>query len=297
MKAKEIVIISGKGGTGKTTITTSFVWWLSRKREKFIIADADVDAADMHILLEPIVKRQESFTGKSVAVIDKAQCTSCDICRQLCRFDAIEVIDDFVYKVNPMKCDGCTLCQIACPVDAIEMVPQTVGKWFISETEFGPMVHAKLFPGAENSGNLVTMVKHQAHLLAEKDKIPYIIVDGPPGIGCPVTSSISGANFVVIVGEPSFSAIHDMERAAQTATHFRVPHGIVINKSGLNPSNEKIIEDFARKRGIPFLGKVPFTKCVIDALVEKKIAASSCNDVQKALDGVFRRILEVVNES
>jgi len=295
MNAKEIVIISGKGGTGKTTITSSFVWLMHKHGEKFVIADADVDAADMHILLEPKIEYEEEFVGKSVAVIDDAECTSCDICRQLCRFDAIDIVDD-TYRVNPFKCDGCTLCAIACPVKAIEMVPQVVGKWFLSSTKFGPMVHARLIPGAENSGNLVTMVKHQAHLISEKENIPYILVDGPPGIGCPVTSSISGASFVAIVVEPSFSAIHDMERATDTALHFGVPHGIIINKSGINPENEEQIKEFTKKRGIPFLGSVPFSMCVIDALVNKKIAASACSEVERKVEDIFSRILEVVNE-
>ncbi len=295
MSPREIVIISGKGGTGKTTITSSFVWWLHGRGEKFVIADADVDAADMHILMNPRPWKEEEFVGKSVAEIDDSLCTYCDICRQLCRFDAIYVDEDGVYRVNPFRCDGCTLCEIACPVKAISMVPQVVGKWFLSTTPFGPMVHAKLKPGAENSGNLVTMVKHQARLLAEKEGIPHIIVDGPPGIGCPVTSAISGASFVAVVAEPSFSAIHDMERAVETAEHFQVPHGILVNKAGINPENEEKIREFARRKGIPFLGQVPFTRCVVDALVEKKIAASSCPQVREALEGVFEKIMEVVN--
>ncbi len=294
MTPKEIVIISGKGGTGKTTITASFVWWLREKGKKFVIADADVDAADMHILMKPEPIKEEEFVGKSVAEIDDELCTYCDICRQLCRFDAIYV-EDGIYRVNPFRCDGCTLCEIACPVSAIKMVPQVVGKWFLSRTPYGPMVHAKLKPGAENSGNLVTMVKHQARLLAEKEEIPYIIVDGPPGIGCPVTSAISGASFVAVVAEGSFSAIHDMERAVETARHFGVRHAILVNKAGINPENEGKIEEYARNMGIPFLGRVPFTRCVMDALVEEKIAASSCPDVRNALDGIFEKILEVVD--
>ncbi len=296
MKAKEMVIISGKGGTGKTTITSSFAYWLHKKGKGFVIADADVDAADMHILLEPEIKREEEFIGKSVAEIDDSLCTYCDICRQLCRFDAISIAED-VYQIDPVKCDGCTLCEIACPVNAIVMVPQIVGKWAISNTKFGLMVHAKLNPGAENSGNLVTMVKHQAHLLSEREEIPYIIVDGPPGIGCPVISSISGATFVAVVAEPSFSAIHDMERAIETAAHFRVPHGIIMNKAGLNKENEKQVREYADKRGIPFLGEVPFDRCVVDALVKKEVAASACSSVAENLGHVFSKIIEVVDGS
>lgn len=296
MKPKEIVIISGKGGTGKTTLTASFAFWLKKKDIPFVVADADVDAADMHILLEPEVVKEEKFQGKSVAVINQNLCTSCDICRQLCRFDAIEE-NSGIYQVIPSRCDGCTLCEIACPVKAIEMVPQIVGKWFLSNTRFAPMVHAKLSPGGENSGNLVTMVKHQARLLAESRGIPYILVDGPPGIGCPVTSAISGADFVVIVSEPTLSAIHDMERAVQTASHFRVPHGIVINKATLNSENTEKIRRFAVQNSIPLLGELPFDRCVVKALINKKTALESCPSISEKMVGIFDRILEVAGGS
>ncbi len=296
MRPKEIVIISGKGGTGKTTVTSSLAFWMKKKGLPFVVADADVDAADMHILLEPKVIKEESFQGKSIAVIDQDLCTSCDICRQLCRFDAIEEKDG-IYQVIPSRCDGCTLCEIACPVKAIEMVPQIVGKWFISDTRFAPMVHAKLNPGGENSGNLVTMVKHQARLLAENEGIPYIVIDGPPGIGCPVTSAISGADFAVIVAEPTLSAIHDMERAVQTARHFKVSHGIMINKASLNPENTEKIKRFAQENSIPLLGELPFDRCVVKALINKKTAIESCSSIAEKMNVVFDKILEVVSET
>ncbi len=293
MRAKEIVFISGKGGTGKTTLTSSFVRWLHENNYKYVIADCDVDAADMHLLLKPEIKKRESFTGKSIAEINMETCISCDICRQLCRFDAIDVKDGD-YIVNPFRCDGCGLCKIACPVDAIEMIPQTVGEWYISDTNSGTMVHAKLYPGAENSGNLVTMVKHQAHLITDEKEIPYIIVDGPPGIGCPVTSSLSGASYAIVVSEPTYSAIHDMERAIDTAKHFGVPVGIVINKSTLNENNTKNIREYANKKGLKILGEIPFSRCIVDSLVMAKYAIDGCPELKENFVKIFKEILEVV---
>ncbi len=294
MRAKEIVLISGKGGTGKTTVTSSFVWWMHNNNYNFVIADADVDAADMHLLLKPQIKRKEYFTGKSIAKINTESCISCDLCKQYCRFDAIDIIDGN-YVVNPFRCDGCGLCKLVCPVDsAIDMIPQTVGEWYISDTNSGKMVHAKLYPGAENSGNLVTMVKHQAHLIADEANIPYIIVDGPPGIGCPVTSSLSGASYAVVVSEPTFSAIHDMERAVDTAFHFRVPVGLVLNKASLNDKNAQAIKEYAEKKGIPFLGSIPFSKCIVDALVNGKFALEGCPELTENFEKIFKKILEEV---
>jgi MinD superfamily P-loop ATPase len=291
MRAKEIVFISGKGGTGKTTITSSFVYWLYKNGYKFVIADADVDAADMHILLAPKVLKKESFIGKSIAEIRNDACTSCDLCRQYCRYEAIDIIDS-EYIVNPFRCDGCGLCQLVCPVDAIDMIPQTVGEWYISDTNSGKMVHAKLYPGAENSGNLVTMVKHQAHLITDENNIPLIVVDGPPGIGCPVTSSLSGASYAIIASEPTLSAIHDMERAVATAKHFNVPVGIIINKATLNEKNTQSIRDYAKKRDIPVIGEIPFSRCVVDSLVDLKFTTDGCPELKEIFENMFKKILE-----
>ncbi len=293
MRAKEIVFISGKGGTGKTTITSSFVYWLYKNGYDFVIADADVDASDMHILLSPKVLKKESFIGKSIAEIRNEECTSCDLCRQYCRYDAIDIIDS-EYKVNPFRCDGCGLCQIVCPVDAIDMIPQTVGEWYVSDTNSGKMIHAKLYPGAENSGNLVTMVKHQAHLITDEKNIPLIVVDGPPGIGCPVTSSLSGASYAVVAAEPTLSAIHDMERAVKTARHFNVPVGIVINKATLNKDNTEAIKKYASENNIPIIGEIPFSRCVVDALVDIKFTVEKCPELEKNFENIFKKILESI---
>ncbi len=291
MTPKEIVIISGKGGTGKTTITASFAFWLASKGVKFVVADADVDAADMHILLKPEVEKEEEFEGRAVAVIDNDLCTGCDICRQLCRFDAITV-EEGEYKVIEGRCEGCTLCEIACPVNAIKMVPQKVGRWFISRTPYGPMVHARLNPGGENSGNLVTMVKYQAKRIAEEKGYPVVLVDGPPGIGCPVISALSGASFALVVTEPTFSAIHDAERVLKTAAHFHVPSAIVVNKADINPENTEKIKKYASENSILFLGEIPFDRCAVEALMERKTPMESCPSLSRVMEKIFEKVME-----
>ena len=279
---KEILIISGKGGTGKTTLTASVAKYMSKK----VICDADVDAADMFLLMKPEIKKKMAFKGKSVAIINNELCTSCDLCRKRCRFDAIDVVDGN-YTINPYSCDGCTLCTLVCPANAIKMEQMTVGEWYVSQTEYGKMVHAKLFPGAENSGNLVTMVKRQAHMLAEEENAEFVIVDGPPGIGCPVTSALSGANIAIIVTEPTFSGIHDLERVYETAIHFKTTVWIVINKYDLNLKNSEKIEKFAREKGIDVVKKIPFSKCIIDSVVRGEIPADNCPELRVVVENLI----------
>lgn len=286
-QVKELVVISGKGGTGKTTLTSSFAYLMKNK----IIVDADADAADMFILMKPKVKEEHKFKGKAVAVIDQKKCISCGVCKKLCKFDAINVSDG-KYSVNPVKCDSCTLCQIACPEDAIEMEDQISGEWFISETAYGTMVHARLTPGAENSGNLVTMVKHRAHILSEENNIDYILVDGSPGVGCPVISTISGAAFVVIVTEPTQSGIHDLKRVKKLCDSFKIESGVVVNKYDLNEDITNSIKQFAGVHKMPFLGTVPFDKCAIDALVNKKLAVEYCDSLRQSIKDIFDKAVE-----
>ncbi len=288
--SKELVIISGKGGTGKTTLTASFAYLMKDK----IIVDADADAADMYILMKPQIKRKELFKGNMPAKIDAARCIGCDECRRLCRFDAIYVNDRGEYVVNTMKCDSCALCKYACPVGAIEMVESISGEWYESETPYGIMVHARIYPGAENSGNLVTMVKHRAHVLSEELGIEYILVDGSPGIGCPVISTISGADFVVIVTEPTQSGVHDLERVKKLCDSFKVRTGVVINKYDINTDVSSRIEDFARSSGSEFLGRIPFDRCVPHAITQKRIPYEACEDVREPIKSIFERSMELL---
>lgn len=294
-KPREIVVLSGKGGTGKTTIASSLTVLFNNK----IIADADVDAANMYILMNPENIKSGDFTGKPVARINNKSCINCGICRDLCRFDAIDIING-QHKIDQLSCDGCTLCSLACPEKAIRMEPVMVGKWFSSDTEYGKFVYARLDPGAENSGNLVTMVKHQAKLLAESEKTNYILIDGPPGIGCPATSALSGADYTIIVTEPSISGISDLKRIIKLSDHFKVKSGIVINKYDVNLDNTKKIEKFANKNGIDILGKVPHSFCIIDEISKRAIPVGQCSELKEPLTEIYKKItgyFELQNET
>ncbi len=262
---RQIVILSGKGGTGKTSFAASFAH-LAAQEHKIVVADVDVDASNLDLVLAPTVLETHDFSSGVIARILPEKCISCDICVQVCRFDAIEVIDG-IYTVDPIACDGCATCFHQCPVEAIVLDTPVVGRWFKSETRFGPMVHAHLFAGQENSGKLVTLVKQQARLIALDEGREYVIVDGPPGIGCPVISAVSGAHAALIVVEPTVSGVHDLERALKTTNHFGVPSLVAINKSDINPARTDEIEGFCRENDVPVAGRVPFDAVVTEAMV------------------------------
>jgi MinD superfamily P-loop ATPase len=259
---KQIVVISGKGGTGKTVITGAFAALAKNK----VMADCDVDAADLHLLLAPDIKERHDFRSGLSAFIDKTKCTQCGKCRDICRFDAIT--DDFV--VDPVACEGCAFCSYICPVDAIKMEENLAGEWYISDTRFGPMVHAKLGIAEENSGKLVSLVRKQAKELAEKNNCDWVIVDGAPGVGCPVIASLSGIDCAVVVTEPTLSGLHDALRVIEVTKHFNVPSKLVINKYDLNTDMSDKIEKHCRENGIELIGRVRFDKSVVKAMVEGK---------------------------
>jgi MinD superfamily P-loop ATPase len=286
---KEIVVISGKGGTGKTTITASLADILPDK----IIVDADVDAANLYILLKPGKIRDKDFTGKSRAQINRDVCTSCNLCRELCRFRAIEFIDSH-YQVAPYSCEGCSLCKIACPVQAIEMKSQVVGKWFVSDTEFGNFVYARLTPGAENSGSLVTMVRFQAKLAAVKNEIKTILIDGPPGIGCPVTAAITGVDLAIIVTEPTYSGISDLQRVFDLTDHFKIKTGIVINRFDINPGNTKKVESFAKEKGIPVFARIPHLQCIMEEISKSNLPSRKCKSLAQSIEKIYEQIKNVL---
>ena len=257
---REIVIVSGKGGTGKTSLAAAF----AALAKNGILCDADVDAADLHLLMQPEVKERTDFMGGSKAVINPDLCTGCGTCRTLCRFDAISDR----YEVDPIRCEGCGVCVDFCPEQAIDFPVQRCGEWYISATRFGPMVHARLGIAEENSGRLVSLVRKETRQLAEERGLDLILTDGPPGIGCPVIAAIGGATALVIVVEPTVSGIHDMERVVDLAAHFRVPGLVIVNKYDLNVEMTETIEQLAVQRNLVVLGQVPFDPVFTRSMVQ-----------------------------
>jgi len=257
---KELVVISGKGGTGKTSIVAAFASLAENK----VLCDADVDAADLHLVTGPRVRETHDFQGGSTAVINQDKCTECGLCMDLCRWDAIN--SDF--EVDAFECEGCGVCVYFCPEKAIDFPVKTCGQWFRSDTRFGPMIHARLGIAEENSGKLVTLVRQKARTLAEESGLDLLLTDGPPGVGCPVIASMGGANAVLIVVEPTVSGIHDMERVAQLAAHFRVPAMICINKFDLNLDQTQTIERYAKENGLETLGQIPFDPLFTKSMVQ-----------------------------
>ena len=283
---KELVVISGKGGTGKTSLMAAFAWLAKNK----VLCDADVDAADLHLLTDPEIKNRHDFQGGGIAVIDPDKCTQCGLCRELCRWEAISE----QFEVDSIECEGCGVCVDFCPEQAIEFPLSTCGQWFISDTRFGPMVHARLGIAEENSGKLVTLIRQEAKKLAEKNKLDLIITDGPPGVGCPVIASIGGATALLIVTEPTVSGLHDMERVAQLADHFKVPGMVCVNKFDLNTDQTQAIEKLAKEKNITVLGRIPFDPVFTKSMVQGKTIFEYNTDstVGQAVKQIWRKIIE-----
>lgn len=254
----EIAVVSGKGGTGKTTIAASFIA-ISRST---VIADCDVDAPDLHILLQPEDTEESDFQSSKVADINPDLCTLCGRCAEHCRFDAIEPP-----RINPIACEGCGVCAYVCPEKAVKMNDRTSGYLYSSKTRFGPMSHAKLLPGEGNSGKLVTEVRQRARGLADTNGRAITLIDGSPGIGCPVIATVAGIKLGVIVTEPTMSGIHDLERVVALMERFRVPAKVIVNKWNLNPKNTLRIERFCTKDGVNFLGRIPFDSIMTESMV------------------------------
>jgi len=256
---RQIVIISGKGGTGKTVITGAFATLAKNK----VMADCDVDAADLHLLLEPSIKERHEFRSGKTAVIDKEKCVNCGKCVEVCRFNAVS--GDFT--IDGVSCEGCAFCSFACPVGAIKMEENISGEWFISDTRFGPMVHAKLGIAEENSGKLVSLVRKQAKNLADKEQADWVIIDGAPGIGCPVIASLSGIDCAVVVTEPTISGLHDADRVIQVTKHFGILAKLIVNKYDLNLEMTEKIGQYCKDNNIDLIGKISFDKSVVEAMV------------------------------
>lgn len=294
---KQIVILSGKGGTGKTSVAAAFAHLAAEGGLRTVLADADVDAANFGLVLEPERLEEHEFMGGQIAIIDPEKCTGCGICHDVCRFDAISELEDGTYTADPIACDGCAACVTQCPFDAIRMEEQLAGHWFRSESRYGPLFHAELLPAQENSGRLVTLVKQQARLLAMDEDRRIVIVDGPPGIGCPVISASSGADLAVIVAEPTASGIHDMERVLATTEHFGVPSLVLVNKADVYPDGADEIEAYCREHGINFIGRLPFDETVTEAMTWGRPVTEYNPDspVSEALRAAWGRVLAAVS--
>lgn len=287
---KEIVVISGKGGTGKTSVTASFAV-LGGKN--VIVADCDVDAADMHLLMKPDFELSEEFFSGELAVIEQEDCIQCGKCKDVCRFDAIDVIND-EYIVNPLSCEGCGYCSRVCPTDTIINVDLNVGHWYISNIRTdSKMVHAKLAIGADNSGKLVAQVKNKAKELAEQLNKKYIIVDGSPGVGCPVVSSLSGASYVVLVTEPTVSGLHDLKRVYELVKKFNLKAGCIINKYDLNKNVSAEIEQFLESEAIDKLANLPYDKAFTEAMIQGLTIVETNNNIKQFLEKTWKKITEM----
>lgn len=259
---KQLAIISGKGGTGKTLLSASFATLAKNQ----VLVDCDVDAANLHLLLPPDIQNSHSFSAGKKARVLKEKCTQCKECIQVCRFDAIAEFQTEEILIDRMICEGCGVCSQICPAEAIQMEEVRSGFWFLSRTSFGPMVHARLGIGEENSGKLVTEIRNAAEKIAYAEDLDLIIIDGPPGIGCPVIASLSRVDLAVVVTEPTLSGIHDMERIIQTAQHFKTQVACCINKYDINPQHTAHIETWCQEQAIPVLGKIPFDVRIIEAI-------------------------------
>ncbi|MFC1535078.1 P-loop NTPase [Thermodesulfobacteriota bacterium] len=285
---KELVIISGKGGTGKTSLVAAF----ASLAEKMVLCDADVDAADLHLIMTPTIREGQEFQGGHEAIIDKDRCTECGLCVELCKWNAI----DENFNVLSLECEGCGVCHYFCPVAAIDFPLKTCGEWFISDTRFGPMVHARLGIAEENSGKLVTLVRQEARKLSEEKDFDLILTDGPPGVGCPVIASIGGASAVLIVTEPTVSGKHDMIRVAQLADHFNVPAMVCVNKYDLNPEKNREIEEFTINKGLTFLGHIPFDPIFTKAMVQGQnvFEYNTNSEACRVVKQIWEKIIKVI---
>ncbi len=292
---KEIVVISGKGGTGKTSVTASLAVLAENDA---VIADCDVDAADMHLLMKPVIEKSENFFSGVIAKIDEDKCTNCGMCADVCRFNAIPVIND-QHTINSLNCEGCGYCEKVCPVDAITMPEQNVGDWYVSKTKIeNTLVHAKLGIGAENSGKLVAKVKNEAKRIAEENNKDYIIVDGSPGIGCPVVSSLSGANFVVLVTEPSLSGLHDLKRVYELVKKFNLKAGCIINKYDINKDVTKDIIHFLNDESIEYIASLPYDENFTKAMTfGKTIVEYDQGELKDLIISSWEKIKELANSN
>ncbi len=279
---KQLAVISGKGGTGKTTMAASLAYLAQGKT---VVADCDVDAPDLHLILKPEIEETSDFMGLQVARIDPDKCIQCGECEENCRFDAIRN-----FEVDPRHCEGCKVCTLVCPESAVEMINSVSGHAYISKTRFGTMIHAELFPGEEASGKLVTMVREIAQKVAERESKDLVLIDGSPGIGCPVIASITGIDLALIMTEPTLSGIHDLERIIAVTNHFGVPAMVCINKYDLNLDVSRKIEESCQEMGAELGGRLPFDPGVVEAMVAEKSVSEMGGKTSDAITEIWKAI-------
>ncbi len=297
---KELVVISGKGGTGKTSIVAAF----AALAKKAVLADCDVDAADLHLLLQPDIKQSHDFSGGKLASVITEKCIGCGRCEEVCNFDAAifngpaNDVVEITYTIDSIACEGCGVCVHFCPVDAIEFKDAINGKWFVSDTRFGPMLHAKLGIAEENSGKLVSLIRKEAKRIAAEQNRNLIIVDGSPGIGCPVIASIAGADLVLVVTEPTIAAQHDLDRVAELTEHFKIPTVVCINKYDINVKIAKAIEKESLERNLKVVGKIAYDVAVTKAqIAAKSIVEYSNNGLKEQIVSLWESVLDTLKET
>ena len=283
---KQITVLSGKGGTGKTSLVACF----ATLTQKTVMTDCDVDAPDLHLLLKPEILHKKEFKASRVAMIDNEICIQCGKCEEHCRFKAIEQL-----IIDPILCEGCGVCAYICPVDAVEIEKRISGYAFVSKTKYGPMSHALLNPGEENSGKLVALVRQNAKKIVDTQNCELILNDGPPGIGCPVIASLGGVGMGLLVTEPTMSGIHDMERSLGLLNHFKIPSLVCVNKYDINKENTARIVEFCESKGVEVVGKIPFDQIVTEAMVVGKpvIEYSSKSSVSQAIVELWKQIVKI----
>ncbi|HPQ71594.1 MAG TPA: ATP-binding protein [bacterium] len=285
---KQLAIVSGKGGTGKTTLTAAF----AALADNAVLADCDVDAADLHLILAPEIGERHAFAGGLTATIDPEACVNCGQCRELCRFGAI----DETYTVDAAACEGCGVCYDVCPAGAVTLTPEEAGEWYVSSTRFGPLVHAALNVAQENSGKLVAQVRQRAREIAEAEGRELIIIDGSPGIGCPVISSLTGVDAVLVCTEPTLSGRHDLERVLELAAHFDVPALVCVNKADLSPAMTKTIAAHSKEKGARFVGTIPYDESVVAAMIAAQaLSEHEPGPARTAVEEIWRTVRQILH--
>lgn len=297
---KTITVISGKGGTGKTTVTASLATLVHNEGRRIVVADTDVDAANLALLFHPADVPAVPFIGGELAVVDPDACTGCGLCVDYCRYGALSMIDGEIFpvvEVDQLSCEGCAVCTLVCPSQAFTMHDDVTGDWTLSSCEVGPLAFARLGVGGENSGRLVTHVRKVAADEARQTEAEILLIDGPPGTGCPVISAVTGVDLVLLVTEPTPPGISDLHRVLALTKHFGIPAVVVINKADLNPDLVVSLTVELEAQGVEVLGTIPYDEAVPKAQREGVVPIDPTTGVGKALRHIHNRLQTVLAEN